>query len=397
MRTLAAWALAALCCLPAVRAQEPTRLVITELLADPDTNLGQREFVEILNPGEQPVELSGWSLRDAATTSGSVNTFTFPPWTLRPHARVVVWGGGAGDAAGPAWSHGSAWNNLGDAATLLDPAGNVVDWFGFGTAPNPPPGFEGRPVPARAPRGLSLEWDGSEWMAHEPTPGTVPGAASGSLTLEVGNAAPTASFSRWPASARPGAAVPLGLLVDDPNGAADVASWRLLAGNQSLASGTAPPSADVVATAPSFPGAWLLRLEVADHGGLTASAEVAVEVRWSDLVVLMPAGGPLAFPAPAADGTRTTPEPVTLRNVGSSPIVPRIDVSPFRGPARFDAEGRITLGLVRGDHTEWIPYGRALAALPELAPGESVGLLFRLASLPPLPAGSYGTSFTVVA
>ncbi|HEX2066027.1 MAG TPA: lamin tail domain-containing protein, partial [Candidatus Thermoplasmatota archaeon] len=112
MRPLLAATLFALALMPAPQAHASTAvdLRITEILPEPDTNAGQREFIEVWNAGSTTVELGGWKVHDAPTASGASNTFTFPAWTLRPNARVVVWGGGAPDARGPAWSNGVAWN-----------------------------------------------------------------------------------------------------------------------------------------------------------------------------------------------------------------------------------------------------------------------------------------------
>lgn len=370
-------------------------LRITEILPDPDATLGQREFIEVWNAGNATVELAGWKIHDAPTTSGSTNTFTFPAWSLPPNGRVVVWGGGGADFRGPAWSNGAAWNNAGDGAFLVDPVGTLVGWAGYGTA-TAPAGFE-QHLSAKPERGLSTEVSGGLWVAHEPTPGSAPGAAAGTLALQVANVAPYAAFVGLPASARPGTAVTVQLAVGDDNGAADVKSWNLTSNGAVVASGSGVPAAAVTLTAPSGT-AWTLAVQAKDAGGLTARTTAVVPLRDSDLTVSVPAGG-LAFPevAPGAAAAEAA-QPVTLQNAGSAQLVPLVDVSDFSGPAAIPALGHLELGLGTAGNVTWTPYTGPLTPLPALEPGQSVGLWFRVVDLPtPLPAGAYGTSFTVVA
>jgi len=389
-RALAATALLLAAALPA-RAAVP-HLVLAEVEADPDTTLGEREFVEVWNPGPDPVSLGGWKVRDAPTSSGSTNTFTFPPWTLAPNGRVVVWGGGASDARGPAWSNPTVWNNAGDGATLLDASGAVVDWLGYG-ATTPPTNLPNATVQAKPGHGQSLQFDKGAWVIGAPTPGTVPGAVQGSLNLTVANAAPTAAFGPLPSSARPGAATPLSVQVADPNGDDD-ASWTLAAGGATLASGTRGGLANLTLVAPASGLTWDLTLTATDRAGLVATATASVPLRYSDLVVQ--SAGPLGF-APADPGSSLVESSgsVTVRNVGDAALSPRLDVSAFSGPASFPAEGHLWVQV--GANGTWMPYTGPLMPLPDLPAGGAEPLRFQLRDLPsPLPAGAYGTSFAVV-
>lgn len=370
-------------------------LRITEILPDPDAALGQREFVEVWNAGNATVELQGWKLRDAPTASGSVNTFTFPAWSLRPNGRVVVWGGGAADARGPAWGNPTAWNNAGDGASLLDASGALVDWAGYGAA-TAPAGFEAH-LSAKPDKALSTELEEGGWVAHAPTPGAAPGATAGELTLQVANVAPRAGFASLPAAARPGTTLAIELAVGDDNGAADIEAWNLTSNGMVVASGAGVPSGPVQVPVPSGTQ-WVLAVQARDAGGLSAATVATVPLRASDLVALLPAGG-LAFPAIAPGATQAAVAgSVLLHNTGGAVLRPLLDVSDFSGPATLPAAGHLQVGVGEAGNVTWMPYAGPLMALPALGPGQSASLWLRLVGLPvPLPAGAYGTSFTVVA
>ncbi|WP_049573563.1 lamin tail domain-containing protein [Streptomyces sp. SBT349] len=89
------------------------------------------EFVEIMNRGTEPADISGWVL--GADDAGQ--DFTFPAGTvLQPGQRIRIytnethagWGG---------FSYGSKrpiWNDKGDVAKLATPGGDVVSEFPYG-------------------------------------------------------------------------------------------------------------------------------------------------------------------------------------------------------------------------------------------------------------------------
>ncbi len=91
------------------------------------------EFIEIINRGTAPGDISGFVL--GADDRGQ--NFTFPPGTvLQPGQRIRVytneihpeWGG---------FSYGSGkpiWNDKGDRAVLKDTGGDTVSTYGYGTA-----------------------------------------------------------------------------------------------------------------------------------------------------------------------------------------------------------------------------------------------------------------------
>lgn len=105
-------------------------VVIADLVADPpgdDTADANAEYVVVENRGAEPVDLSGWGLKDETAS----HRFAFPVgFSLAPGAAVTVHTGcGSPAGADLFWcNQGSAvWNNDGDTAFLLDPDGNIVD------------------------------------------------------------------------------------------------------------------------------------------------------------------------------------------------------------------------------------------------------------------------------
>ncbi|MEA3136239.1 MAG: hypothetical protein QOC71_520 [Thermoplasmata archaeon] len=404
--TLAVSVLVLLSCAaaPLAAADAPTSLRIAELLAIPDGPQGQREFIEVWNPTAASVSLTGWTLRDAATASGSTNEFTFTSGQLAPNGRIVVWSNGTGDARGPSWSTSAAktvWNDAGDAATLLDPEGNVVDWFAYGnSAAAAPPGFEGRAKPAAAARGLSLGLEGTTWKAGAPTPAMAPGTVGGTAGASVVNVAPDASLTGVPDTAKPGECLALGVSVADANGAADVKSWVLSAGGATIGEGSGAPPATVTAVAPAFSGPWTLQLTATDLGGLSDVATATVQVRDARLSVTIP-GGMLRFPdLRPGDSAVAATDWATVRNEGTNAVTPLLDVSPFAGAGgEIRVDGNLLIGVQPdGGNVTWRPYGGPLAPLLVLAPGASLRLSLQLVSVPtPLAAGAYGTTFALVA
>ncbi|HOX45113.1 MAG TPA: C1 family peptidase [Myxococcota bacterium] len=121
----------------------PPALVLNELLADPPAgfdanrdgvaNTTQDEFIELVNAGAAPLDLSGASLSDAIGVR-----FTFPEGAvLEPGGVLVVFGGGAPDLPGVATlaasGAGLALNNGGDTLTLATADGSVLAALTYGT------------------------------------------------------------------------------------------------------------------------------------------------------------------------------------------------------------------------------------------------------------------------
>lgn len=106
-------------------------LFISEL-CDPRNNYLTDRFIEIYNPTNQPLELSGWQVVAVGNTA---DIFAWPlSGTIQPSTALV-----AGDATTidvfqvdfpqEAWSdNDGTWNGkVGDGAKLIDPDGNIVD------------------------------------------------------------------------------------------------------------------------------------------------------------------------------------------------------------------------------------------------------------------------------
>lgn len=92
---------------------------------DDNENLND-EWVRITNDGESTVDLTGWVLKDTSAT----HRYPFPRgFVLEAGASVTVRTGcGTDTATDLHWCVGGSavWNNSGDTAFLLDPAGNIV-------------------------------------------------------------------------------------------------------------------------------------------------------------------------------------------------------------------------------------------------------------------------------
>lgn len=92
----------------------------------PDADNANDEWVQITNDGPERVDLDGWRLRDESAS----NRYDFPAgFGLAPGSTVTVRTGCGSDSATDLhWcaSGAAVWNNDGDTAFLLDPAGNIV-------------------------------------------------------------------------------------------------------------------------------------------------------------------------------------------------------------------------------------------------------------------------------
>ena len=151
-------------------AHERAPLRITEVMPAPLT--GQPEWVELYNPGDQPIDLTGWSLGDTVRASQLVGT-------IPANARLVI-STAALDLSGPVLvvnRIGNGLNNDADTIAVIDPQGNVVHQIRYGDDQLPAPD-----------RGLSIALDPERWViTAEPTPG------SDKVTPLIGDAFRTAS------------------------------------------------------------------------------------------------------------------------------------------------------------------------------------------------------------
>jgi dienelactone hydrolase len=136
----------------ASRGAEGSRLMITEILADPpkgpagDANgdgirdPSEDELVEIVNTGKTPVCLSGWVLGDAKEPERHV----FPlGHALPPGRRLVVFGGGVPtgrfEGADVQWAtKGLDLSNAGDVITLRDGTDAIVRQVSWGDCDGAP-------------------------------------------------------------------------------------------------------------------------------------------------------------------------------------------------------------------------------------------------------------------
>lgn len=341
-------------------AQEPT-VRISEIYANPD---GDREFIELWNPSSSSVDITGWRIEDAAG-----NQFTMPEWTLAADGRVVIWGGGNGNALGPAWSKATVWNNGGDTARLL--ADSVIDQVSYGSTTV----------------GQAWHFEGAH-EEGEPSPGAAQGAAAHTATAEVANVAPWASLDA-PTAVAPDAAFAVNIAVGDDNGADDLGNWTLWQDGAVVASNRTP-AAQSVLLAPAN-GLTELRLHVVDKHGAQSNATAIVEVQAPDLQVIMPPSG-VRFPTMVPGEENVTSNTFEVYNAGLSAATPRIDISDFKGPVDWSPEGRLWVG--HGD--VWTAYDGPLTPLPTIAANQTVQVQFKVHAPIPLPSGSYGTSFTVV-
>lgn len=104
-----------------------TGLTLTTITYDPPGTDGpdnlNNELVAITNPTTNPINLTGWTLTDAASA-----TYTFTTGTLNPGATIRVHSGtGTTTATDTYAGYGNVWNNTGDTATLTQPNGTVAD------------------------------------------------------------------------------------------------------------------------------------------------------------------------------------------------------------------------------------------------------------------------------
>lgn len=88
------------------------------------------EYIEIENPGSQPLDLSGWTV-----TEGDGVTYAFPDgFTLDPGASVQIHTGSGSDSSSDLYwgQERPVWNNNGDTGRLWNAAGEQVDVYTYG-------------------------------------------------------------------------------------------------------------------------------------------------------------------------------------------------------------------------------------------------------------------------
>lgn len=111
-----------------------TDVVIQDVVYDPEGEDVKGEHVLIANTGSDPVNMTGWTLRDTLQHRRTKPyTFQFPRFTLAGNSTVRIYtGNGTNDQDNLYWGRGWAvWNNTGDTAVLSDAAGGEISRFPY--------------------------------------------------------------------------------------------------------------------------------------------------------------------------------------------------------------------------------------------------------------------------
>jgi hypothetical protein len=105
---------------------------------DPDSQLNL-EYVVIRNTSTHKLRMKGWKLHDTPR-SGSVHTYHFPRFVLRPGASVRIHTGkGTKTRKDLYWGLTYyVWGDDSDKATLVNRAGNVVSTCGWTSSASSP-------------------------------------------------------------------------------------------------------------------------------------------------------------------------------------------------------------------------------------------------------------------
>ena len=101
-------------------------LKINELLASADRDrVGNtpKDWIEIYNPTDQRVELTGYILTDDAM-GGS--RWVFPQAAIEPHAFLLVWASGKNRRVGDEIHTNFALSRSGESVALRDPDGELI-------------------------------------------------------------------------------------------------------------------------------------------------------------------------------------------------------------------------------------------------------------------------------
>ncbi len=185
------------------RAQYP---LISEVLYN-STGDDLAEFVEIVNPTNAPIDLSGWSIGDAATTADFEDVRHFPDGTVLQSRQtlVVALNGTAFQAEfsppndlllfeivdsdpdvpnmidNPDFDPAAvfALGNAGDEVFLRNPSGGIVDVVAYGTGQHPsvisaPPVNGANRSLERRPYDIDTDNCANDFFAADPSPGRLP-------------------------------------------------------------------------------------------------------------------------------------------------------------------------------------------------------------------------------
>ncbi|WOF15932.1 lamin tail domain-containing protein [Methanoplanus sp. FWC-SCC4] len=94
-------------------------------LSDLDTI---NESIKIKNPGDNPVDLTGWKITD----SDGLHVFTFPEFIIQPGKSVTIYSNSNQDNNTDKdnlmiWSEKNVWDDEGDIAKIYDENKNLID------------------------------------------------------------------------------------------------------------------------------------------------------------------------------------------------------------------------------------------------------------------------------
>lgn len=104
-----------------------SHVVINEILPNPAGSDDGTEAFELLNPGLEPVDVSGWFVNDGDWCFGAPGHYELPAGSILPPGGILAF-------TIPREAHICMSNSFGDDLTLYDPIGNAVDavWYGNG-------------------------------------------------------------------------------------------------------------------------------------------------------------------------------------------------------------------------------------------------------------------------
>jgi hypothetical protein len=102
-----------------LKAADSQKIFINEILPSPTGSDAEEEWIEIFNPNDFEVNLSGWKIQD---TTGKTKTYIFPKETKilakgflvlkRPQSKITL-------------------NNDGDGLKLIDPSGKTINEISY--------------------------------------------------------------------------------------------------------------------------------------------------------------------------------------------------------------------------------------------------------------------------
>ncbi len=175
------------------------QVIVNEIMFEPEP--GQNEWVELFNPGHEPVEIAGWIIEDLPTTSGSVVRLTLPASVvaLPSQSYVLLAADSSLVARYPQLDDGTiplvvlprasgfGLNNESDGIVVRDRTGTVIDsvtyartWHVEGVEPL------GRSLERAS--ALSSGVDASSWTSSAAADGATPGRANSVVRRSERNA-----------------------------------------------------------------------------------------------------------------------------------------------------------------------------------------------------------------